>query len=123
MGENISEKAKRTSAESTFSGDTVVTEGKQSEWSTASIAKLNPGPDVNRTGEDEFGHLPPHEAAILRRQVIVPKTPVSVRTLYRYATSLDLLIIAISAICAIAGGAALPLMTVWIQKMSFSGHG
>lgn len=62
--------------------------------------------------EDPFAHLPDHEAAILRRQVEVLKVKVGVKTLYRYSTRNDLLIIVVSIICAIAGGAAQPLMTV-----------
>lgn len=62
--------------------------------------------------EDIYAHLPPHEAEILRRQVDVPVVKVGIKELYRYATRTDYVIIAVSALCAIAAGAALPLMTV-----------
>lgn len=67
--------------------------------------------------EDEFRHLPPHEAEVLRRQVFVPKVKIGVKDLYRYATTWDLIIMAVSAVAAIAGGAALPLMTVRILSL------
>lgn len=61
---------------------------------------------------DPFRHLPPDEALILKKQVEIPIVKSSYWTLYRYATTNDKIIIAISVICSIAGGAALPLMTV-----------
>lgn len=65
------------------------------------------------TGPDEmFRHLPPDEAEVLRRQLVTPELKQGVAVLYRYASRNDLIIIAISSICAIASGAALPLMTV-----------
>lgn len=68
--------------------------------------------EVTKKDLDPFKHLPPHEAAILRRQVDTPEAPSNYWSLYRYATTNDKIIIAVSVICAIAGGAALPLMTV-----------
>ncbi|KAF5006055.1 hypothetical protein FDECE_7537 [Fusarium decemcellulare] len=62
--------------------------------------------------EDHFKHLPPDEAEVLRRQVISPEVKQGVGVLYRYSSRNDIFIILVSAICAIAGGAALPLMTV-----------
>ncbi|KAF4452522.1 ATP-binding cassette, subfamily B (MDR/TAP), member 1 [Fusarium austroafricanum] len=62
--------------------------------------------------EDHYRHLPPDEAEVLRRQVISPEVKQGVAVLYRYASRNDILIIIVSSICAIAGGAALPLMTV-----------
>lgn len=59
-----------------------------------------------------FAHLPEHEKEILKRQLDAPKVKISFFGLYRYASKLDLLIIAISALCAIAAGAAMPLFTV-----------
>ncbi|KAI9746413.1 MAG: GTPase-activating protein [Claussenomyces sp. TS43310] len=67
-------------------------------------------------GDDPFDHLPANEAEILRRQVAIPKAKVGIKDIYRYATRWDYIIIAVSSICAIAGGAALPLMTV---RLSF----
>ena len=65
-----------------------------------------------KEGEEAYAHLPEHEKAIVKRQLDIPPVTVTYRTLYRYATRNDLLIIAISSICAIAGGAVMPLMTV-----------
>ncbi|KAF5657891.1 ATP-binding protein subfamily B (MDR TAP) member 1 [Fusarium heterosporum] len=62
--------------------------------------------------EDHYKHLPPDEAEVLRRQVISPEVKQGVAVLYRYASRNDIIVIIISAICSIAGGAALPLMTV-----------
>lgn len=59
-----------------------------------------------------YAHLPPNEMEIVKKQLHIPRVSVTYWTLFRYATKLDLAIICISAICAIAGGAALPLMTV-----------
>ncbi|KAK7429987.1 hypothetical protein QQZ08_003376 [Neonectria magnoliae] len=68
-------------------------------------------PPKNQT-DDLFDHLPAHQAEILRRQVVSPEVKQGVAVLYRYASHNDILIIFVSAIAAIIGGAALPLMTV-----------
>lgn len=62
--------------------------------------------------EDPFKHLPDDEATILRRQLDTPPVKIGYFDLFRYATKIDLLIIVVGSICAIAGGAAMPLMTV-----------
>lgn len=67
---------------------------------------------VKDENKDPFAHLPPNEAETLRRQVHIPVVKSGWKTLYRYATRNDYLIIAVSAICSIAAGAALPLMTI-----------
>jgi ATP-binding cassette subfamily B (MDR/TAP) protein 1 len=67
---------------------------------------------VKTADEDIYGHLPPAEAEILKRQVFIPDVKSGWKALYRYSTTNDLLIIAVSTLCAIAAGAALPLMTV-----------
>lgn len=61
---------------------------------------------------DPFEALPPHEAAILRRQVETPDVKAGFATLYRYATRVDLILLVIGSVCSIASGAVLPLMTV-----------
>ena len=63
-------------------------------------------------GDEAFAHLPPHEREIVKRQLHIPDVKVTFTTLFRYATRNDLIIILISCVCAIAGGAVLPLMTV-----------
>ena len=65
-----------------------------------------------KEGDEIYAHLPEHEREILKRQLDIPPISVSFKTLFRYATRNDQMIIFVSAICAIAGGAALPLMTV-----------
>jgi ATP-binding cassette subfamily B (MDR/TAP) protein 1 len=62
--------------------------------------------------QDPFAHLPAHERDILFRQVDIPKINTGYWTLYRYATRNDWIIFAISCLCTIAAGAAMPLMTV-----------
>ncbi|KOS19776.1 Leptomycin B resistance protein pmd1 [Escovopsis weberi] len=59
-----------------------------------------------------YAHLPSHQAEILKRQVHTPVIKAGLKAIYRYASRNDLIIIAISSICAIASGAAMPLMTV-----------
>lgn len=67
-----------------------------------------------KEGEEAYAHLPEHEKEIVKRQLEIPPVKVTFITLYRYATRNDLIIIAISAICAVLGGAVMPLMTVSI---------
>jgi ATP-binding cassette subfamily B (MDR/TAP) protein 1 len=64
----------------------------------------------DQTPEDLLQHLPEHEAAIIRRQLDIPPINISYFGLYRYATKNDILVLIVSAICAIAAGAAMPLM-------------
>lgn len=63
-------------------------------------------------GDAALAHLPDHERAILKRQLDVPEVKISFKTLFRYASTWDIVIFWISAFCSIAAGAALPLMTV-----------
>ena len=65
-----------------------------------------------KDGEEAYAHLPPHERDIVRKQLEILPVTVTYRTLYRYATRNDLLIVVVSVICAIIGGAVMPLMTV-----------
>ncbi|KAJ4145032.1 hypothetical protein LMH87_003894 [Akanthomyces muscarius] len=69
-------------------------------------------PPKTASADDVYAHLPEHEADILRKQVDVPTLTKGAGVLYRYASRNDIIIIVVSAICAIASGAALPLMTV-----------
>ncbi|KAI9833880.1 MAG: GTPase-activating protein [Thelocarpon superellum] len=68
--------------------------------------------------DDPFRHLPPGERDIVKKQLDIPEVTVTFLTLYRYATLNDKLIIALSALCAIIGGALLPLMTIIFGKLS-----
>ena len=67
-----------------------------------------------KEGDELYAHLPPHEREIIQRQLDMPPITASFLTLYRYATRNDIIIIVISSICAIIGGAVMPLMTVWM---------
>jgi ATP-binding cassette subfamily B (MDR/TAP) protein 1 len=62
--------------------------------------------------DDIYAHLPAAYAEVLKRQVVTPDLKQGVGVLYRYSSRNDAIIIAISAVCAIASGAALPLMTI-----------
>lgn len=62
--------------------------------------------------DDIYAHLSATEAEILKRQVMMPETKAGVAALYRYSSRNDIIIIIVSAIAAIASGAAMPLMTV-----------
>jgi hypothetical protein len=65
-----------------------------------------------KDGDEAYGHLPPHEREIVKKQLEIPTVNVTFKTLYRYATTYDIIIILISSICAVAGGAIQPVMTV-----------
>ncbi|KAM0279899.1 hypothetical protein ACHAQH_004340 [Verticillium albo-atrum] len=69
-------------------------------------------PTKDDPDKDPFKHLPDDEAAVLKRQIITPEVKAGVAALYRYSSTNDIIIIVVSTLCAIAAGAALPLMTV-----------
>jgi len=76
-------------------------------------------PVANSSDSDAlFAHLPEHERRILKDQLDGPEVKASFVTLFRYASKWDILIMIVSAICAIAAGAALPLFTVSNQYPS-----
>lgn len=86
-----------------------------------SLQKADPGyikVDEVKEGEEAFAHLPPKEREIVKRQLHIPSVTVTYKTLYRYATRNDLIIVFVSSICAIAGGAVMPLMTVIFGQLS-----
>ncbi|KAG9818074.1 hypothetical protein KCU98_g18705, partial [Aureobasidium melanogenum] len=68
--------------------------------------------DSDDEGEDPFAHLPEHEKAVLKRQLDIPAVKVTYFMLFRYATTNDKILIVISAVASIIGGALLPLMTI-----------
>ena len=78
----------------------------------ATLAKLDSNVKVEVKDEDLYAHLPEDEAQILRKQVDIPNVKSGWSTLYRYSTTWDIVIMVVAAICSIAAGAALPLMTV-----------
>ncbi|KAJ6123557.1 hypothetical protein N7471_010874 [Penicillium samsonianum] len=65
-----------------------------------------------------YAHLPEHERDILKRQLDAPLVSISYFGLYRYASRMDLLIIVVSTLCAIAAGAALPLFTILFGSLA-----
>jgi ATP-binding cassette subfamily B (MDR/TAP) protein 1 len=73
---------------------------------------------VENENNDPFKHLPANEADVLKRQVDIPVVNIGYKMLYRYATRNDMIIIVVSIICSIAGGAALPLMTVIFGQLT-----
>lgn len=64
--------------------------------------------DVDRI----YAHLPAHEAEVLKNQVYTPTLAHGVGAIYRYSSRNDVVILAVSFVCALASGAALPLMTI-----------
>lgn len=54
---------------------------------------------------DPYEGMPPEQAEILRRQVETPDVKIGMATLYRYATRVDLMLLVVGSICAIASGA------------------
>lgn len=68
--------------------------------------------------KDPFAHLPEEEAEILKRQLDTPDVVANVKTLYRFATRNDLIIIIVSTICGIAGGSSMPLMTILFGNLT-----
>jgi ATP-binding cassette subfamily B (MDR/TAP) protein 1 len=74
-------------------------------------------------GDEIFAHLPEHEQLILKRQIHVPLASVTFKQLYRYATRWDMVLVTIASICAIGGGAVMPLMTVVFGNLAGSFKG
>lgn len=54
----------------------------------------------------------------LRRQIQMPEVKVTYRSLFRYSTLFDTLILWCSICCSLVAGAALPLMTVRSSPLS-----
>jgi hypothetical protein len=72
-------------------------------------------PNIEQLGDtivEPSDNLSKEEREILERELYTPTINVSYRMLFRYASKTDLLIFTISTICAMASGAAMPLMAV-----------
>ena len=67
---------------------------------------------VQVSTSDSLESLSSHEREILERQLSMPRIEVSYTMLYRYANKNDSFILVVGAICALASGAIMPLMTV-----------
>jgi ATP-binding cassette, subfamily B (MDR/TAP), member 1 len=76
-------------------------------------SKIIKAPD-EKDGEEALSRLPEHERQIIKRQLDTPPVDISYFTLYKYATRFDCVVLGVSILCSIAGGAALPLGTVGI---------
>jgi ABC-type multidrug transport system fused ATPase/permease subunit len=89
------------------------------------IAKDNNGSKTALSLDDDaiFAHLPQHEKDILKKQLDAPLVKISFFGLYRYASKMDILILLVSAICAIAAGAALPLFTILFGSLTTAFQG
>jgi ATP-binding cassette subfamily B (MDR/TAP) protein 1 len=118
------EKTPQPAASQPKDGTNKATEAEKKELDVQSSAssseagamrKLDSKIDIRQVkeGEEAWAHLPEHERDIIRKQLQVPEVSVSYKSLYRYATRIDLIIVAISLVCAVIGGAAAPLMTVF----------
>ncbi|KAI2010386.1 multidrug-resistance transporter mdr2 [Ophidiomyces ophidiicola] len=79
-----------------------------------------PEPEKGSDLDASLAHLPQHERDILKEQLEVPDVKVGYFTLYRYATVNDMVILVVSTIASIAGGAALPLFTILFGAMAGS---
>jgi ATP-binding cassette subfamily B (MDR/TAP) protein 1 len=69
-------------------------------------------PAAGDDDEDPYGHLPEHQAEILKRQVETNQKNYSFWSIFRYATTFDIVIMAVAGITSIASGAAMPAMTI-----------
>ena len=98
----------------------------ENEIDAATLRKLDSKVSIKRDGEDEdpFSHLPDNEAAVLRKQLHIPPVKATFKTLFRYATPVDMVIIALASLGAIAGGSAMPLMTIIFGELTgtFQGY-
>ncbi|KAK2749855.1 GTPase-activating protein [Myotisia sp. PD_48] len=65
-----------------------------------------------------LAHLPEGERAVLKDQLHIPDVKVNYFTLYRYASTNDLLLLAIVSIAAIGGGALMPIFTILFGAMA-----
>ena len=120
IGENIEKQLSHNSSERDLVGE------KQDLHASSSGSSSHEDPSLEKLdskvikvgevkeGEEAYAHLPAHEKEIVKRQLDIPTVKVTFKTLYRYATKNDLIIIFVSSVCAIAGGAAMPLMTVFL---------
>lgn len=64
--------------------------------------------------------LAPSEQHILQRQLYAPVANVGFWALYRYASTWDVIILVVSSMAAIVGGAALPIFTVLFGRLTSS---
>ncbi len=125
LDSNIERKISHRSSEAALSKKNIVDEKHEQDMSSSGSSSIDLKPvekldshiiKINnaKEGDEAYAHLPPHEREIVKRQLDIPNVKVTYATLFRYATRNDIIIIVISCICAIVGGAVMPLMTVSI---------
>lgn len=68
--------------------------------------------------EDELSHLPPSEREVIRRQIAVLDVQLSYWSLFRFASTNDLILIGVGCTAAIAGGAIIPMMTILFGQLA-----
>ncbi|KAF9884256.1 GTPase-activating protein [Aspergillus nanangensis] len=111
------EPVQKSSEQSIGSGSTEIPSAAKDQGSRPSSSQKK-APSEDATDDALYAHLPDHEKAILKMQLDVEEKSVSFFALYRYSSRMDLLIIFVSAICAIAAGAALPLFTILFGSLA-----
>ncbi|EHK21618.1 uncharacterized protein TRIVIDRAFT_192022 [Trichoderma virens Gv29-8] len=98
----------------------------ESSWKGADADATSP-PVAGREGlksrlvgneDNTFAGLKIDEKQIIKAQLDSPSVSVNYFTLYRYADVWDCLIITISALCAIAAGAILPLLSILFGQLT-----
>ena len=129
LDEKIERKISHNSDSGGIPQDAIVTDEKRA--SSSSSSSSSDGPEIFKKLDSRvinipeekdidaaLSHLPEHEKEVLKRQLDVPTVTVTYRTLYRYATTWDLIFVVIGALCAIVGGAVMPLMTIIFGQLT-----
>lgn len=98
------------------------TRSSSSSHNQGSITKLDSHiVKIDKDAKDEVDplqHLPPNEKEIIKRQLDMPDVKLNYFSLYRFATTNDLIFIFTGCIASIIAGAVMPLMTVVFGELS-----
>lgn len=86
--------------------------------SSNSLNKVDTKIEVHPKNQDPLRHLPENERQIIFKQLDIPEVALNWLKLFRFATKTDLVLLFISAICSIVGGAILPLMTILFGSLA-----
>ncbi|PYI27639.1 ABC multidrug transporter Mdr1 [Aspergillus indologenus CBS 114.80] len=116
-GSASSAEHRKSAGRSSISSSTVVPAGEKDKGSRPNALAKSEDPDAL------FAHLPEHEKEILKKQLDSPDVNVSFFALFRYASRMDILIMLVSALCAIVAGAALPLFTILFGSLASAFRG
>ncbi|RAK71595.1 ABC multidrug transporter Mdr1 [Aspergillus fijiensis CBS 313.89] len=116
-GSASSAEHRKSAGRSSISSSTVVPAGEKDKGSRSNALAESEDPDAL------FAHLPEHEKEILKKQLDSPDVNVSFFALFRYASRMDILIMLVSALCAIVAGAALPLFTILFGSLASAFRG